>query len=218
MESIRLYSYFRSSCAWRVRIALAHKAIAYELVPVHLLRGGGEQRSSEFFAKNALGQVPVLELTTHTGEVFRLTQSMAILEYLEETRPEPSLLPKTPQLRARARQLAEVVNSGVQPLQNLKLQQELRARGLEPEPLVRSFIETGLTALVRIANDSAGRYLVGDELSFADLFLVPQLAIARRFNVDLEGYPLLLRVERECEALDSFRAAHPQAQPDFEAT
>src|SRR5262245_9213746 len=118
---VKLYTYFRSSCAWRVRIALAMKNIPYDPVYVHLMRGGGEQLAQAFTVLNPLAQVPVLEVTAADGSVKRLTQSLAILEYLEETHPSPSLFPKEPLLRAEARRMAEVVNSGMQPFQNLTL-------------------------------------------------------------------------------------------------
>ena len=147
---ITLYSYFRSTSAWRVRIALALKAIEHRLVPMHLVRGGGEQHQSSFAERNLMAQVPVLEIEDSAG-TFRLSQSMAILEYLEERFPAPALLPETHEARARAREFSEIINSGIQPLQNLRTQNELRAQGLDPQPLVRGFIDRGLTALERLA-------------------------------------------------------------------
>jgi maleylpyruvate isomerase len=214
---MRLFGYWRSSSAWRVRIALAYKDLACEIVPVHLVRGGGEQHLPAFLRQNPMGQVPVLELDGADGPLY-LTQSMAILEYLEESHPAPPLLPADRLGRARARQLAEIVNSGTQPLQNLKLQQTLRAAGTDPGPLVRGFITTGLAALETLATSTAGRFLVGDQPTFADLFLVPQLFAARRMQVDLGGFPTLLRIESTCAALPAFVAAHPDAQPDREAS
>jgi maleylpyruvate isomerase len=143
---------------------------------------------------------------------------MAILEYLEEIRPEPPLLPADRMGRARARQLAEIVNSGTQPLQNLKLQQALRAAGMDPGPLVRGFIATGLAALETLSTSTAGRFLVGDQPTFADVFLVPQLFAARRMQLDLAAFPTLLRIESTCARLPAFVAAHPDAQPDREAS
>lgn len=215
---MKLYSYWRSSSAWRVRIGLALKGLACEIVPIHLLRTGGEQFRPDFVALNPLAQVPVLEVpgVGPAGGVFRLTQSMAILEYLEETHPTPPLLPRDPQLRARARQLAEVVNSGTQPMQNLRLQNALRGAGLDPRPLVKEFNELGLAALEGLSGATAGRYLVGDEVTLADVLLIPQLYGARRNGVDVEVYPTLRRVERACEGLPAFAAAHPDAQPDRE--
>ena len=212
---ISLYSYFRSSCAWRVRIALALKGLSFELFPVHLMRDGGEQHRPEFHKQNPLEQVPVLEVNLGST-LFRLTQSMAILEYLEELYPNPALLPEGAEQRARVRQLSEVINSGIQPLQNLRLQQELRSHGVDPTPLVQGFIQRGLEALEHIARGSASRYMVGNQVTFADAFLVPQLGVARRMQVNVEAYPLLRRIERECEALEAFQAAHPEQQPDYE--
>lgn len=212
---LRLYSYYRSSSAWRVRIALNHKQLPYELIPVHLLRDGGEQKSREFRDRNPLMQVPVLELEGPSGPV-RLTQSVAIIEYLEETQPTPALFPKDPISRARVRQLVETVNSGIQPLQNLATQHALRNQQVDPTPVTRAFVEAGLSALEELAKSSAGRFLVDDELSAADLYLVPQLGFARRIEIDLAPYPTLLRVERECEPIPAFVAAHPKSQPDFE--
>ena len=212
---IKLYSYFRSTSVWRVRIALNLKSIEHELVPVHLVRDGGEQHADQFAQKNPLAQVPVLEVDDGAAP-FRLTQSMAILEYIEERWPSPALLPRDPELRARARQLAEMVNSGIQPLQNLKLQNELKKLGVDPTPLVRGFIESGLSALERVATQCAGRFLVGDSVSFADLYLIPQLGFARRVGIPLDPFPLLSRIEKECTPLPAFQAAHPDAQPDHE--
>jgi maleylpyruvate isomerase len=210
----KLYSYFRSSCAWRVRIALNYKNVKYEIVPVNLR---GDQRTAAFHATNPIEQVPVLELE-HGGALVRITQSMAILEYLEERYPERPLLPADALGRARARQLSEVVNSGIQPLQNLKLQLALKDAGLDPVPLVQSFITFGLRALTELAAPFSGRYLLGNEPSFPDVFLVPQLFMARRMGVDLTEFPRLTEVEAHCQELSAFRAAHPTTQPDFDPT
>ena len=210
---MRLYSYWRSSSAWRVRIVLAYKRLDYTLVPVHLRRD--EQHLPDFVERSPLGQVPVLELDAETGPV-SLTQSMAILEYLEEVHPHPPLLPADPLARARVRALAETINAGTQPLQNLALQRELQARGVDPAPLVAGFIQKGLRALEALGGTSAGRFLVGDSPTFADVYLVPQLYAARRFGVDVAAFPLLSRVEEACTALPAFATAHPDRQPDCE--
>lgn len=212
---MKLATYWRSSSAWRVRIGLNLKGIEHELVFVHLLRGGGEQNRPEFSETNPMGQVPVLEVEGPSG-TFRLTQSMAILEYLDEVVPEPPLLPKTPELRARARELAEIVNSGVQPFQNLRFLREAKGAGVESLPITQRYIRTGLVALEHHAAMFAGRFLVGAEVSLADVYLVPQLYAARRFAVDVAAYPTLLRIEAACEALPAFQSAHPNAQPDFD--
>ena len=209
---LKLYSYFRSSCAYRVRIALNYKKLAYETLPVNLR---GEQKSAEFHEKNPIEQVPVLEIDEGGGPI-RITQSMAILEYLEERFPAPPLLPADPLLRARARQLAEVVNSGIQPLQNLKLQLALKDGGVDPLPFVRDFIAFGMRALNELAAPYSGRYLLGAEVTFPDLFLVPQLFMARRMGVDLTRFSRLTEVEANCQELSAFRRAHPTQQPDFD--
>jgi maleylpyruvate isomerase len=205
---ISLYSYWRSSASWRVRIALGLKGVAFEYRAVHL---GGEQHAPEYAAKNPMQQVPTLVL--ESGQ--RISQSMAILEYLEETIPEPPLLPKEPWLRARARQLAEIVNSGVQPFQNTPSTSYVKdvLHGDE-KAFARHFIGRGLAALERTAAETAGQFLVGDAPSFADVCLVPQLYGARRFGVDLAPLPLLVRVEAACDALPAFAAAHADRQPD----
>ena len=210
---MKLYGYFRSSSAWRVRIALAYKNIAFEHAAVHLRHG--DQKRPEFAKLSPLSQVPVLEVVQGEKRSF-ITQSIAILEYLEETHPEPPMLPTDSALRARVRELAELVNSGIQPLQNLRLQEELAARGVDASPVARTFIENGLHALEQLAKSSAGRFLVGNQITFADACLIPQMGAARRYGADVEPFALLRRVERECEPLPYFQAARPEAQPDAE--
>src|SRR5580658_926241 len=212
---MKLYSYYRSSATWRVRIALEYKGLAYDKECVALRREGGGQHSSEFLKVNPLGQVPALVVAGERGPT-TITQSMAILEYLEETHPTPPLLPADPLSRARVRELAEIVNSGIQPLQNLPLQHELAKRGVDYLPITRAYVERGLHALETLAGPVAGRFLVGDGVTFADLCMIPQLASSRRLGVELDRFALLLHVERECEALPAFRAASASAQPDRE--
>jgi maleylpyruvate isomerase len=213
---MKLYSYWRSSSSWRVRIALAWKGLAYDLVPVHLLRDGGEQHLPEFVARNPAQQVPVLVEDDGPDGPFVLTQSMAIIEYLEERHPEPPLLPPDPRARARVRELAQLVNSGIQPLQNLAVQQKLREAGLDPIPMVRGFVATGLDALEQRARSGGGKFLVGDAPTMADLYLVPQLYASRRVGVDVDAFPTLRAIELRCERLPAFQRAHPDAQPDRE--
>ncbi|HEX9621702.1 MAG TPA: maleylacetoacetate isomerase [Polyangiaceae bacterium] len=214
---MKLYTYWRSSSAWRVRIALAYKGIEHDVMPVHLLRDGGEQHHADFLAKNLLGQVPVLELSPPPAPVF-LTQSLAIIEYLEELHPEPPLLPSEPLARAAARSLAEIVNSGIQPFQNSGVLRHLEraAPELDRKQWLRHFIGRGLGALERAAEAHSGSFLVGDAPSVADVCLVPQLYSARRFGVTTDVYPTLCRVEVECLRLDAFRDSRPEAQPDAE--
>jgi maleylpyruvate isomerase len=208
----RLYSYWRSSSAWRVRIGLALKALPYEYVAVNLL--AGEQFQDSHLARSPLAQVPVLEVS-EGGHTIRLAQSMAILEWLDERHPSPPLLPRDLDARAAVRALAEHVNSGIQPLQNaapLKMLREKEA-GLD-KTWARHWIAFGLAGLERAVGPTAGRYSAGDAPGLADCYLVPQLYNARRFDVDLEPYPTLRRIEEACGALPAFQAAHPDRQPD----
>ncbi len=212
---MKLYTYFRSSSAWRVRIALAYKNVPFEPVFVHLLREGGEQHLEQFRELNPQGQLPVLAVERE-GTERHLAQSIAIIEYLEETHPHPPLLPADPWERARARRLAEIVNSGMQPFQNLALRSLLRDAGCDGDAIAREMLVRGLSTLERLATESAGEFLVGDTLSVADVFLTPQLYATRRFSIDLTPYPTLLRVEARCAELDCFRKAAPDSQPDAE--
>lgn len=210
---MKLYSYWRSSSSWRVRIAVAFKELECEIVPVHLLRR--EQHAAAHHDRNAMDQIPVLELEDE-GSPLVLSQSMAILEYLEERWPKPPLLPRERAARARARQLAELVNAGIQPLQNLSVLERVKelAPATHGKDWAGPFVARGLQAIEETARASAGRFLVGDEPSFADVCLVPQLYSARRFGVDLEPMPTLLAVERACNELEAFQKAHPDRQPD----
>jgi maleylpyruvate isomerase len=213
---MRLHNYFRSSASWRVRIALHYKGIAFDYVPVNLVKGGGEQYGERYVAElNALSQVPVLE----TDEGQRIAQSMAILEYLEERYPVPALLPDEPWQRARARQLAEMVNSGTQPFQNLPTTSYVREvlRGDERAWLWH-FLARGLRALERTARETAGTFLLGARPTIADVCLVPQLFSARRFELPLDEFPTLVRVEQACNELPAFKAARPERQPDAPAS
>ena len=208
-----LYDYWRSSSAWRVRIALHFKGIAFERRVVNLIKDGGEQHTDAFRTLNPLGQVPVL-VTQEKDGARTITQPMAIIGYLEETVPVPPLLPADPWLRARARQLAEIVNAGTQPLQNLTVLGHVEAQGLDREAWARHFIARGLAALEAASQETEAKFLVGDAPSIADLYLVPQLYNARRWKVDLAPYPTLVRVDATCSGLPAFVAAHPDAQSD----
>lgn len=208
------YDYWRSSSAWRVRIALHFKGIAFERRPVDLLEDGGRQHTPAFRALNPLGQVPVLVVDDARGPR-TIAQSMAILAYLEETFAAPPLLPADPWLRARARQLAEMVTGGIQPFQNMATLAHVRGLDItDPNVWAGHFIARGLTALETTAAETAGTFLVGDAPSWADLCLVPQLYAGRRFAVDLTPYPRLLRVEAAAASLPAFVAAHPDVQSD----
>jgi maleylpyruvate isomerase len=214
---MKLYGYWRSSSTWRVRIALVYKRIDYQYDPVHLVRDGGEQHAPRFQAINPMGEVPVLEVE-RGGAVRRLSQSLAIIDYLERTVPEPSLCPADAFLAARTRQLAEMVNAGIQPLQNSGVLARVRdqLRGDEAA-WARHYIGRGLAALELVSQETAARYLVGDAPTLADVCLVPQLYNARRFAVELAPFPTLLRAEAACLQLPAFADSHPDRQPDANA-
>ena len=215
---MRLYSYFRSSAAYRVRIGFALKGVVPEYAPVHLLRGGGEQHGDWFRAKNPQGLVPALELDDGTV----LTQSLAILEWLDETVPEPPLLPRSAVERARVRSLALVVACEVHPLNNSRVLTYLTGTlGVSEEQRldwIRHWIEIGLRAFEdRVASaPETGQFCHGDAPTLADVCLVPQLFNARRFGCDLAGMPTLSRIEGACLALPAFDRARPENQPDAE--
>lgn len=210
-----LHGYWRSSAAWRVRIGLNLKDLQCRDQPVHLLRDGGEQHAAAHAALNPQQLVPVLR---HGGRV--LTQSLAILEYLDEAFPaSPPLLPPEPAGRARVRALAQLIACDIHPLNNLRVMQYLEqacdldapARG----DWMRHWMMLGFTALeAHLADGATGRFCHGDVPGLADCCLVPQLYNGRRFEVDLGAYPTLLRIEQACLALDAFTRAHPDRQPD----
>jgi maleylpyruvate isomerase len=222
---IRLYSYWRSTSSWRVRIALCWKGIAHEIIPVHLLADGGQQRQEGYRAKNPMAQVPLLEVDEGGpsgpggpggpgGAVQRIGQSMAILAYLEERFPQPALLPEDLYLRARTRQLAELVASGIQPLQNLSVVQYLDEQGHDSKSWLRHWVRRGLLAFDETSRETRGDFCVGDRVTWADLCLIPQLYGARRFGIDLTEMPALLAIEQRCLALDAFQQSEPARQID----
>jgi maleylpyruvate isomerase len=213
---MKLHGYFRSSASYRVRIALNLKGLDYEYDSVHLNRNGGEQFSSAFRELNPFSLVPVLE---HEGA--RLTQSLAIIEYLDEVYPEPPLLPRGPRERARVRALALSVACEIHPLNNLRvlgyLSGELGVNGEAKTRWYQHWVALGLAALeAELARGPAGSFCHGDTPGLADCCLVPQLFNARRFNCDLSRYPRLLAIEDHCSALAAFRDAAPERQPDAE--
>jgi maleylpyruvate isomerase len=216
---MKLFTFWRSSSAYRVRIALGMKGLAYEPAFVHLSRAGGEQNDPGFRSKNPLGQIPVLEVPGEQGKspVF-LSQSLAIIEYLEERYPEPPLLPKDLLARARVRELAELMNSGIQPFQNLTTTNFLGevAPELDKQRWFEKFIAGGMQVLEDRARELSGRFLVADAVSIADVLLVPQLYAARRLGLPLDACPTLRRIEAECLKLEGFAVAHPDRQADRE--
>ena len=215
MKRVRLHAYWRSSCSWRARIALELKGVQYEVVPVHLLEGGGQQYAPGFEALNPMQQVPVLEWEDADGKIQVLGQSLAMVRYLDAVIPEPPLTPSDALQGARAWELAEVVNAGIQPLQNLKMLQRIDGLGGDRKAYGADVISRGLDAMERLATrlESTG-FLFGEAPSVAEICLVPQLYNARRFGVDLGRYPRLVAADEACAALPAFQAAHPDAQPD----
>lgn len=204
---MKLYNYWRSSCSWRVRIALNWKELPFEYAPVNLLKG--EQKSDSYLGMSPWSSVPTLEVDGR-----RITQSVAIIEWLEERHPSKPLLPRDQFHRAATRERAELINSGIQPMQNLSTIQFVKDTGTDEKAFVKHFIVKGMRALEQMLKKSAGRYCVGDDVTLADVFLIPQLYGCRRFGVELTEYPLCLRIEKACEALPSFIAAHADKQPD----
>jgi maleylpyruvate isomerase len=208
---MRLYGYWRASSPWRVRIALEHKGVSYEYIPVNLAQG--EQLGAPFAEKNPLAQLPVLEIMVN-GRLERVTQSLAIIELLEELHPTPALLPKDPVQRARARQYALTIASGIQPFQNPATHKEVKALGGDERAWTQTFMRRGLAALESEVRQTAGTYMVGEAVSIADVCLAPQLYAVRRFDVDVAAYPTLARIETAVAALPAFQRAHADRQID----
>ncbi len=214
---VKLYSYFRSSAAYRVRIALNLKSQGYEYVAVHLRKG--EQSAAPYREMNPQELVPTL-----TDDRGTFTQSLAIIEYLDERYPEPPLLPKTPETRARVRAIAMAIACDIHPLDNLRVLRYLtRTIGASEEAKdgwYRHWVDVGLAALeTQLAGESAtGEFCHGATPSLADICLVPQLANARRSGIPLDAYPTLTRIEATCNALSAFAAAAPDRQPDAGVT
>lgn len=211
---MRLYTFFRSSAAFRVRIALNLKGLAYEPAFVHLAKG--EQSKAEYLALNPQGLVPALV----DDEGHLLTQSLAIIEYLEETHPEPPLLPKDAPGRARVRSLSLLVACEIHPLNNLRTLTHLRRSLGQSEDQVnawyRHWIADGLAKLEAELARGSGAYCHGDRPTMADCCLVPQVFNARRYRCDLASFPNIVRVADECMKLDAFERAQPSRQPDAE--
>ena len=211
---MKLYSYFRSSAAYRVRIALNLKGIAYETAPIHLVKDGGHNKRPEFRAVNPQMRVPAL--VTPGGEV--LTQSLAIIEYLEETHPEPALLPKDPIARAKARAIAELIACDIHPLNNIGSLRYLKNVMDQEQGAIDTWyhhwVIAGFEALEALLEPKP--YACGNQVTLADLCLVPQVYNARRLKVPLDKFPKIVGVDAACLALDAFQRARPENQPDAE--
>ena len=214
-DALTLYSYWRSSAAYRVRIGLNIKGLDYRIQPVHLVRDGGEQRAESYRALNPQQLVPTL---LH-GER-RIIQSMAILEYLDECWPKPALLPADARGRARVRALSQLVACDIHPLNNLRvlqyLKRELGAEQSATDEWTRHWMREGFSAMQAMLTDSTetGTFCHGESPTMADCCLIPQLYNARRFELDLAPYPELTRIETNALALPAFDRARPENQPD----
>ena len=211
---MRLYSYFRSSAAYRARIALNLKGIAYETVSVHLVKDGGHNYRPEFRAINPQMRVPVL--VTDQGD--RLIQSLAIIEYLDETHPEPPLLPKDSIGRAKVRALAELIACDIHPLNNTSPLRYLKNTMNQEQSAIDTWyhhwILAGFEALEGLI--AAAPYACGETVTIADICLVPQVANARRLKVPLDKVPKIVAVDAACLKLPAFDRARPECQPDAE--
>jgi maleylacetoacetate isomerase len=211
---VKLYSYYRSSAAYRVRIALNLKGLAYETLPIHLIKDGGHNRRPEYRAINPQMRVPTL--ITPGGEI--LLQSLAIIEYLDETHPQPPLLPKDPIARAKVRALSELIACDIHPLNNVGPLRYLKnALGQEQSAIdtwYHHWVLEGFEALEQLIE--AGPYCCGDAVTIADTCLVPQLYNARRLKVPLDKFPKILSVDAACLRLAAFDRARPENQPDAE--
>jgi len=220
--SLKLYTYFRSSAAYRVRIALNLKGLDVDMAPIHLLRKGGEQLEQAYRSINPEGLVPALVDENDEEGSQVLTQSIAIIEYLDEMYPEPPLLPSAPLDRAYVRGIALAIACDIHPLNNLRvlryLVRDLGASEDAKNAWYRHWCENGLAALEKrvSADGRAGKFCFGDTPTMADCCLVPQLANARRVDTDLSHMPTLLRIEANCVQLDAFQQAAPARQPDAE--
>jgi maleylpyruvate isomerase len=214
---MKLYDYFRSSAAYRVRIGLNLKGLGYETIPVHLVRDGGEQLKPEYRAVNPSGLVPALQ----DGDAV-ITQSLAILEYLDELHPMAPLLPRDALGRARVRSLALMIACDIHPINNLRVLRYLVKQGGLSEEAKNAWyvhwVQEGFGALEEHLSGSAdtGRFCHGDSPTLADCLLVPQVFNALRFGIDLSPYPTIVRIDAACQAVEAFAAAHPSRHPNAE--
>ena len=214
---MKLYDYFRSSAAYRVRIALKLKGLDYDAVPVHLLRAGGEQLLPAYRAVNPSARVPSL-----VDEGVTITQSLAILEYLDEVHPLMPLMPRDALGRARVRGLALAIACDIHPINNLRILRYLvKQAGLSEEAKNAWYVhwvQEGFSALETqlAASPDTGRFCHGDTPTIADCVLVPQVFNAVRFNIEMAPYPTIMRIDAACTELPAFAAAHPSQQPDAE--
>ncbi len=213
MSELVLYNYYRSSTSYRVRIALKLKNIPYEYKAIHLLNNGGEQHLKEYRNINPIGGVPAIQHQGHT-----VAQSRAIIEYIDALHPEPPLIPKDVYKRALASQICDNINCEIHPLTNLRvmlfLENKFGATPDQKQNWIHHWNKECLLACEKLLQNISGPYCLGNQVSIADLFLIPHLYTANRYGVDLRPYPTLMRINEECLKLEPFQAAHPAVQPD----
>jgi maleylpyruvate isomerase len=210
---VKLYSFFRSSAAYRVRIALHLKGLPYDVAPVHMTKDGGRHRSAEYRQRNPQMRIPSLALSG--GDV--LVQSLAIIEYLDEVHPDPPLLPADPQQRAHVRAVAQIIACDIHPLNNSSTLAYLRKLNQGDDVIndwYAHWIREGFNAIEQMIRP--GPYAFGVQVGLADIFLVPQVTNANRFKVPLDDYPKIVAVDAACRKLAAFDAARPENQPDAE--
>lgn len=219
IKELVLYSYYQSSASWRVRTVLAFKKIKYTYEAVNLL--GSEQHSEKYVSVNPMHQAPSMKVIYDTGETHILTQSLTIIQFLEETYPEISIFPKDPILRAKSRAIAETISSGIQPLQNLEtlveytkpINQSESSRD-DRKKIAQFWMTRKFDKLEKLVKSTSGKYCVGDEVSLADICLVPQMHNAKRFDIDTSIYPTLTAINLRMLELDIIKESHPLSCPD----
>ena len=214
MATIKLYNYFRSSTSYRVRIALELKNLKYEYIPIHLLNNGGEQNHSAYRSINPQGGVPSL---VYNDKV--ISQSMAIVEFLDELYPNINqLFPNDLYQKAKIRQICENINADIHPIQNLRvfkyLEKKFNADQNTKEEWAQKWIQDGFAATEKILESTRSQYCFGDQVTAADVFLIPQMVSAERFKVDLKKFPILFKIYENCLQLDAFKKSHPFCQID----
>lgn len=219
IKELTLYSYFYSSASWRIRSVLALKNIPFIYETVQLLEG--QQHSNDFVKINPLHQVPALKVELNNGQTHILTQSLAIIQFLEHHYPEPSIYPKCAIRRAKSQAIADTISGGIQPLQNLETLVEytkpLEKPALSPEErkkVAQYWIRGKFEKLEKLVAQTAGKFCVGDELTIADVCLVPQMFNARRFEIDTSPFPTLKAIDDRLQEMEIFKVSHPMACPD----
>lgn len=212
MSDLALYSYFRSSASYRARIALHWKGLSFKYLPVHLLKQGGEQNTDQYRTLNPAAEVPTLVHGKHV-----ISQSMAILQYLDEVFPAKALFPRDPYLKAKVIQFCEGINC-IQPYQNLRtlqvLEKDFGFLPAQKDRWTQFWIARNMESSEKILQSTAGTHCFGGEITAAEVFLVPQIFAAQRFGVDINQYPTIARVYNNCKDLEAFKAAHPLNQID----